>query len=85
MSNQRRAGLDTIAELVATRTGTAFALDLMAAVVVALVFMAVEARRIGMHGVWRYYVLLALFGLGGTLPLFLWSRERRSRVGTPIG
>ena len=67
----------TIAELFATRTSTAFALDLFAAVIVAAVWIAVEARRLGLRGVWRFYVLLALFGLGGTLPLFLWYRERQ--------
>ena len=67
----------TMAELFATRTSTAFALDLFAAVFAVAVWMAVEARRLGLRGVWRFYVLLALFGLGGTLPLFLWSRERQ--------
>jgi hypothetical protein len=75
----------TIAELFATRTSTAFALDLMAAVVAAVVWMAVESRRLGIRNVWGFYILLALFGLGGTLPLFLWSRERRSRAGAAIG
>jgi hypothetical protein len=70
----------TTAELFANRTSSAFALDLVAAVVTAAVFMAVEARRIRMRGVWGFYLLLALFGLGGTLPLFLWARERRLNV-----
>jgi hypothetical protein len=70
----------TTAELFANRTSTAFALDLVGAVVAAAVFMAVEAHRIGMRGVWGFYLLLALFGLGGTLPLFLWARERRLNV-----
>jgi hypothetical protein len=67
----------TVAELFANRTSTAFALDLVAVVTTAAVWMAVEARRVGVRGLWRYYVLMALFGLGGTLPLFLWARERR--------
>jgi Terpene cyclase DEP1 len=70
----------TTAELFANRTSSAFALDLIAVVASAVVFMAVEARRIGMRGVWGFYLLLALFGLGGTLPLFLWARERRLNV-----
>ena len=67
----------TVAELFANRTSTAFALDLVAVVTTAALWMAVEARRAGVRGLWRYYVLTALFGLGGTLPLFLWARERR--------
>lgn len=66
----------TTAELLANRTSTAFALDLFAVVLVAAIWMTVESRRLSMRGVWMYYVLLALFGLGGTLPLFLWRRER---------
>lgn len=67
----------TIVELFANRTSTAFALDLAAAVVVALVWITREARRLGMGRVWGYWVLTLLFGLGGTLPLFLFFRERR--------
>jgi hypothetical protein len=70
----------TIAELFANRTSTAFAFDLLAAVIAAVVFMAAEAHRIAMRGMWKFYVLVALFGLGGTLPLFLWARERRLGV-----
>ena len=34
------------------------------------------ARRIGMRGVWRFWLLTFIFGLGGPLPLFLGVRER---------
>jgi hypothetical protein len=44
--------------------------------------MGAEARRVGVGGVWRFYLLLALFGLGGTLPLFLLVRERRLAAAT---
>ena len=67
----------TIAELFVNRTSTAFALDLMAVVVAALVWITREARRLGMRRVWGFWVLTMLFGLGGTLPLFLYLRERR--------
>ena len=66
----------TIAELFVNRTSTAFALDLFAAVIVAYIWMTLESRRLGLRGVWRFWLLMALFGLGGTLPLFLWYRER---------
>ena len=67
----------TTTELFVNRTSTAFALDLFAVVLVAVVWMYHEARRLGMRGVWRFWLLTALFGLGGTLPLFLWFREKR--------
>lgn len=67
----------TTAELFANLTSTAFALDLAAVVVVALIWMTREARRVGVGRVWAYWLLTMLFGLGGTLPLFLYMRERR--------
>jgi hypothetical protein len=67
----------TLSELFVNRTSAAFALDLLAAAVVALVWMTHEARRVGVQKVWRFWVLTLLFGLGGTLPLFLYFRERR--------
>jgi Terpene cyclase DEP1 len=67
----------TTSELFTNRTSTAFALDLFATAVVALVWMTHEAGRLGIRQVWRFWVLTLLFGLGGTLPLFLYFRERR--------
>jgi hypothetical protein len=67
----------TTSELFANRTSAAFALDLLAAAVVALIWMTHEAGRVGIRRVWRFWVLTLLFGLGGTLPLFLYFRERR--------
>jgi hypothetical protein len=69
----------TTAELFINRTSTAFALDLLATVLVALVWMTHESRRIGMRAVWRFWLLAATLGLGGTLPLFLGLRERALR------
>ena len=66
----------TVAEVFVNRTSTAFALDLFATALTACIWMFHEARRLHMRGVWRYWLLTALFGLGGTLPLFLWARER---------
>jgi hypothetical protein len=67
----------TTIELFANLTSTSFALDLMAVVLVALIWMTREARRVGVPRVWAFWVLTLLFGLGGTLPLFLYFRERR--------
>ena len=81
----------TTTELFANGTSTAFALDLFGVVAVALMFMTVETRRLHMRGLWRYVALTLLFGLSGTLPLFLRARERRladppaSARGAPRG
>lgn len=69
----------TISELFVNRTSTAFALDLFGTVVVALIWMTHEARRIGMRSVWVYWLLTWTLGLAGTLPLFLALRERALR------
>jgi hypothetical protein len=67
----------TTSELFANLTSTAFALDLAAVVIVALVWMTREARRVGIARAWIFWLLTMSFGLGGTLPLFLYLRERR--------
>lgn len=72
----------TMAELFVNLTSTAFALDLAAVVLVALIWMTAEARRLRMGRVWIFWVLTMLFGLGGTLPLFLYFRERRLDPGS---
>jgi hypothetical protein len=73
----------TNAELFANLTTTAFALDLVVVVIVALIWITREARRLGMSSVWVYWVLTLLFGLGGTLPLFLFFREPRLEMIGP--
>jgi Terpene cyclase DEP1 len=67
----------TTSELFVNRTSTAFALDLFATALVALIWMTREAARVGIERVWRFWVLTLLFGLGGTFPLFLYYRERQ--------
>ena len=71
----------TVAELFANLTSTAFALDLFVTVVVALLWITVEARRVGVRRPWAFWLLTFLLGLGGTLPLFLYFRERRLYAG----
>src|SRR5687768_14615094 len=67
----------TIDGLFGNLTSTAFTLDLLIVVVVALIWITREARRVRVPNVWAFWVLTLLFGLGGTLPLFLYFRERR--------
>jgi hypothetical protein len=67
----------TMSELFVNRTSTAFALDLLATAVAVLIWMTVEAARLGIKRVWVFWVLTLLFGMGGPLPLFLYLRERQ--------
>ncbi len=71
----------TTSELFVNRTSTAFALDLLLTAVAVLIWMTVEARRVGIPRIWIFWVLTLLFGMGGPLPLFLYFRERRLAVG----
>lgn len=52
----------TTAELLANGTSTAFAIDLGLVVLVAFIWMGHEARRVGIPGVWRFWVAALLFG-----------------------
>lgn len=67
----------TMNGLFGSLTTTAFTLDLLVVVLVALIWITREARRVRVPNVWAFWVLTLLFGLGGTLPLFLYFRERR--------
>ena len=70
----------TTAELFANATSTTFALDLFLAVLVALMWMTVEARRLGLRRVWRRTgCRRSCSGFRATLPLFLFVRERHLR------
>jgi hypothetical protein len=69
--------LDTMSGMFANRIATAFAIDLLLTALVACVWFYFEGRRLAMGRVWGYWVLTLAFGLAGTLPLFLYSRERR--------
>ena len=73
----------TMAELFVNLTSAAFALDLFAVAITALVWITREARLVGIGRAWRFWVLTLLFGLGGTLPLFLYLRERRLTGAAP--
>lgn len=41
-----------------------------------LVWMVLEARRLGMRGVWLYLILGMLIAISVTVPIFLINRER---------
>jgi hypothetical protein len=68
---------------------TSLTIDILIAAVATIVFMIVEARRIGLRRVWVYIVLIPLVALAFALPLFLAARERhlssRRFEGAPLG
>jgi len=66
----------TINGIFANRISAAFFFDLFGVVLAALIWMFVESRRLGIRNYWLYFVLTFLFGLAGTLPLFLYQREK---------
>ncbi|WP_158866717.1 DUF2834 domain-containing protein [Leifsonia sp. AG29] len=55
---------------------TSLTIDVLVAATAAIVFMIVEARRIGMRRVWVYIVLIPLVAFAFAFPLFLAMRER---------
>src|SRR5262245_34574686 len=61
----------------ANKISTAFIVDLLFAVLVFFIWTASEAKKYGIKRVWLYWVITMLFGLGGTLPLFLYIRETK--------
>src|SRR4051794_27715168 len=67
----------TISQAFANLTSTSFTLDALVVAMILLVFITREAHRLRIGRVWIYWVLTLLFGISGTLPLFLSIRERR--------
>ncbi|HEU5291590.1 MAG TPA: DUF2834 domain-containing protein [Cyclobacteriaceae bacterium] len=58
------------------RIGAAFVTDLLCVVFVALIWIVVESKKLGIKNSWVYVVLTLLFGLAGPLPMFLYQREK---------
>ena len=73
--------LESAAGMFANRISTIFVIDLFLVVAVAFVWMYDEGQRLGVKRVWLYWLLTMLFGLAGTLPLFLNARRRALEAG----
>ena len=61
----------------ANYASSSFMNDLVLLTLAALVFMVVEARRLGIKHVWMYVVLTFAIAISVMFPLFLIARERR--------
>jgi Protein of unknown function DUF2834 len=59
---------------------TAFIIDLLIAVLVFFIWTYAESKKYGIKRVWLYWIITMLFGLGGTLPLFLYIRESKKYI-----
>jgi hypothetical protein len=66
----------TIHGMFGNRIAAAFIIDLLCVVLVALIWIVIESKRLSMKNSWIYVVLTLLFGLAGPLPLFLYQREK---------
>ena len=67
--------LETTTQVLVNDYTTAFMVDLLFILSTIFVWMYREAREYDIPRVWLYYVLTLLFGLAGSLPLFLYVRE----------
>lgn len=65
----------TLNGMFANTISTAFIIDLLAVVLVFFIWSYHESKKYGIKRVWLYWIITMLFGLGGTLPLFLYVRE----------
>jgi len=64
-----------IQQLFATRSSSFFALDVLVSSVVLVVFVRVDARRLGIKARWAPIAALLTVGVSLGLPLYLYMRE----------
>jgi hypothetical protein len=57
--------------------------DLAVVYLMAQVFIGLEGRRLGMRGLWVYWVLNTVLAVAVGLGLFLWMRDRRLSRPSP--
>jgi hypothetical protein len=72
----------TMEGMFGNRISTAFILDLLFAVMVFFIWTYHEGKKWQLSS-WKYWLLTILFGMAGTLPLFLYHREKvREKKGS---
>ena len=71
-------GLDLslfFSELLSTRVGAFFGMDVLVSALVLFVFMAAEGRRLAMRNLWLPAVATIVVGVSLGFPLFLYMRQ----------
>ena len=71
-------GLDLplfFSELLSTRVGAFFGMDVLVSALVLFVFLAVEGRRLAMRNLWLPAVATIVVGVSLGFPLFLYMRQ----------
>lgn len=72
-------------ETLVTPASVSIMVDIFIFGLAVVVWMVVEARRLGIRFVWVYVALGALIAISVTVPLFLIARERRLDALQPAG
>ena len=70
----------TLQGMFGNRISTAFIIDLLMAAFVFFYWTCHEARLHQIKNVWRIWLLTLLFGMAGSLPLFLYMREGKKNT-----
>lgn len=68
-------GIGGLGNTVVNAAATFTVIDLLAVALVGLVFMVVEARRLGLRHLWVYVLLTFLVAISVALPVFLIARQ----------
>jgi len=63
--------------LLVNRATISITVDIFVFALAAVIWMVLEARRLGMKGVWLYFFFGMTIAISVTFPLFLAARERR--------
>ena len=72
----------TINGMFNNRISSAFIIDLLVVVGVFFFWTYYESKKHAIRNVWIIWVLTMLFGMAGTLPLFLYMKENQLSKGT---
>lgn len=70
----------TIVGALANDISAAFLVDLLFVVSVFFMWTYTMAKQLAIKNVWLYWLLTLLFGMAGTLPLFLYQIEKRRKT-----
>ncbi|MGI9084688.1 MAG: DUF2834 domain-containing protein [Aeromicrobium sp.] len=74
-STEGNGPAEALADTVVNPAATFTVIDLLAVAVIGLVFIVVEARRLGMRFIWVYVVLAFAVAISVALPAFLIARQ----------